>query len=51
MTATELKKAVYEKFGSQANLARFLKVGKPYISEMVNGHRPIAKRVLEAVKK
>ncbi|BAO20646.1 hypothetical protein [Pseudomonas phage PPpW-3] len=50
MTPAELRKAVYQKFGSQVALARHLGVGKPYISEIVNGHRPLPKRVREALE-
>lgn len=50
MTAAEIRKRVYEKFGSQVALAKHLGVGKPYISEIVNGIRPLPKRVLEALK-
>ena len=50
MTTAEIRRAVYAKFGSQAALARFLGVGKPYISEIVNGHRPLPKRVQEVLQ-
>lgn len=50
MTPEEIRRRVREKFGTQVALARHLNVGKPYISEIVNGTRPIPKRVLEALK-
>lgn len=47
--ASPLNQAIRAKFGTQAALARHLGVGKPYISEIVNGHRPVPRRVREAL--
>lgn len=50
MKPEEIRRRVLEKFGTQTALAKHLSVGKPYISEIVNGIRPIPKRVLEALQ-
>lgn len=50
MTPEQIRRAVYEKFGSQVALAKHLQVGKPYISEIVNGIRPLPERVREALQ-
>ncbi len=48
--SSRLSQAIRAKFGTQAALARHLNVGQPYISEIVNGHRPVPKRVKEALQ-
>lgn len=44
-----IRQVVRQNFGSQVALARHLGVGEPYISEIVNGHRKLPKRVAEAL--
>lgn len=47
--ASPISCAIREKFGTQTALARHLGVGKSYISEIVNGVRPLPKRVAQAL--
>ena len=49
LTPITIRQAIRDKFGSQAALARHLGVGKPYISEIVNGHRKLPKRVAKVL--
>lgn len=48
--SSPLSKSIRAKFGTQTALAKHLGVCKSYVSEIVNGHRPIPKRVSEALK-
>lgn len=48
--SSPLSQAIRAKFGTQTALAKHLGVCKSYISEIVNGHRPIPKRVSGALK-
>lgn len=51
MTPKQLRALVRGRFGSQVVLVRHLKVGQPYLSEIVNGIREVPPRVAEALER
>lgn len=45
-----LRAVVYEKFGTQLALAEHLEVSPSYVSEVLNGRRPVPGRIREALQ-